>query len=86
VALTVVGLAVTAWLHALLRRAGLPELVWHAGSLPSVVVAVVAGTVGALVAGQLLGQDSSLVVAAATLAVAAIFQPAQAHLWLRPRT
>jgi hypothetical protein len=48
--------------------------------------------------GQLLGQDSSLVVAAATLAVAAVFQPARrrhdaartmqptrASLWLRPQ-
>jgi hypothetical protein len=31
----------------------------------------------ALVLGQLLGQDSSLVVAGATLAVAAVFQPAR---------
>jgi hypothetical protein len=30
--------------------------------------------------GQLLGQDSSLVVAAATLAVAAVFQPARRHI------
>lgn len=50
-ALTVLGLAATAWLDALLRQAGLTQLVWlDAGSVPSVVAAVIAGTVGALVA------------------------------------
>ncbi|HEV3496337.1 MAG TPA: hypothetical protein VHA34_08315, partial [Actinomycetes bacterium] len=52
-ALTVLGLAATAWLDALLRRAGLTQLVWlDAGSVPSVVAAVIAGTVGALVASR----------------------------------
>jgi hypothetical protein len=34
--------------------------------------------------GQLLGRSSSLVVAGATLAVAAAFQPTQTSMWLRP--
>ena len=52
-ALTALGLAVTAWLDGLPRRAGLPELVWlDAGSLPSVMAALVAGTVGTLVASR----------------------------------
>jgi hypothetical protein len=66
-ALTLLGFAVTFWLDQLLRQAGHPEPV-----LLGLAYAAVA-----LVLGQLLGRDSTLVVAAATLAVAAVFQPAR---------
>jgi hypothetical protein len=47
--LGVLGLAATAWLDRLLRRAGLPELTWlEASSIPLVVAAVSAATVGAV--------------------------------------
>jgi len=52
-ALSLLGLAATAWLDGLLRQAGLPELVWlDPGSASSVVATLVAVTVGALVAGR----------------------------------
>jgi hypothetical protein len=48
-ALTMLGLAVAAWLDHLLRQAGRPELGWlQAGSVPLLVAAVSAATVGAL--------------------------------------
>jgi hypothetical protein len=49
--LTLLGLAATAWLDALLRQAGQPALAWlGAGNAASAGAAVVAATVGALVA------------------------------------
>jgi hypothetical protein len=49
--LTLLGLAMTAWLDQLLRQAGQPELVsLGAGNAPSAGAAVIAATVGALVA------------------------------------
>ena len=52
-ALTLLGLAATAWLDALLRQGGLPELVWlGAGNAASAGAAVIAATVGALVASR----------------------------------
>ena len=49
--LTLLGLAATAWLDALLRQAGQPEMAWlGAGNAASAGAAVVAATVGALVA------------------------------------
>jgi hypothetical protein len=51
--LTVLGLAATAWLDHLLRQAGKPELTsWSASSIPVVVAAVSAVTVGAVLAGR----------------------------------
>jgi hypothetical protein len=51
--LTVLGLAATFWLDRLLRRAGLPELAsLPASSIPTVVAAVSAVTVGALLAAR----------------------------------
>jgi hypothetical protein len=51
--LTVLGLAATVWLDRLLRRAGLPELAsLPASSIPTVVAAVSAATVGAVLAGR----------------------------------
>ena len=51
--LTLLGLAATAWLDALLRQAGQPALAWlGAGNAASAGAAVVAATVGALVASR----------------------------------
>ena len=51
--LTVLGLAATFWLDRLLRRAGLPELAsLSASSIPTVVAAVSAATVGAVLAAR----------------------------------
>jgi len=51
--LTVLGLAATFWLDRLLRRAGLPELAsLPASSIPTVVAAVSAVTVGAVLAAR----------------------------------
>jgi hypothetical protein len=51
--LTVLGLAATAWLDHLMRQAGLPELTsLPASSIPLVVAAVSAVTVGAVLAGR----------------------------------
>jgi len=51
--LTLLGLATTAWLDQLLRQAGRPELIWlGAGNAASVVAAVTAATIGALVASR----------------------------------
>jgi hypothetical protein len=49
-ALTMLGLAVAAWLDHLVRQAGSPEMAWllQAGSAPLLVAAVSAATVGAL--------------------------------------
>jgi hypothetical protein len=73
--LTLLGLAATAWLDQLLRRAGRPEVAWlGADKAPSVVAAVSAATVGALVASRrprhpvgwlLLATGLSLVLSAA---------------------
>ena len=53
--LTLLGLAATAWLDALLRQAGQPALAWlGAGNAASAGAAVVAATVGALVASRRL--------------------------------
>jgi hypothetical protein len=47
--LVLLGLAATAWLDRLLRQAGLAELTWlNLSSIPQVVAAVSAATVGAL--------------------------------------
>jgi hypothetical protein len=74
--LTLLGLAATAWLDQLLRRAGLPELtVLSASNIAMVVAAVSAATVGAVVAARrprhpvgwlLLGLGLSLTVHSAT--------------------
>ena len=51
--LTLLGLATTAWLDQLLRQAGRPELSWlGAGNAASVGAAVIAATIGALVASR----------------------------------
>jgi hypothetical protein len=51
--LTVLGLAATARLDQLLRQAGTPELTWlHLSSIPQVVAAVSAATVGAVLASR----------------------------------
>jgi hypothetical protein len=51
--LTLLGPVATAWLDQLLRRAGAPELTWlHLGSIPQVVAAVSAATVGAVLASR----------------------------------
>jgi hypothetical protein len=48
-ALTLLGMAATAWLDQLLRKAGLPELAFSAGgNLTSMVATVSAATVGAV--------------------------------------
>ena len=52
-ALTLLALPATARLDQLLRQAGLPELTWlHLGSVPQVVAAVSAATVGAVLASR----------------------------------
>jgi hypothetical protein len=53
-ALTVLGLAATLWLDALLRRDGYPQLaiLLGTGNAPTLVASVSAATVGALVAGR----------------------------------
>ena len=52
-ALTLLGLAATAWLDRLLGQAGRPDLAWlEAGNAASALAAVTAATVGALVAGR----------------------------------
>jgi hypothetical protein len=52
-AVTLLGLATTAWLDQLLRHAGRPELSWFgAGNAASVGAAVIAATIGALVASR----------------------------------
>ena len=52
-ALTLLALPATARLDQLLRQAGLPELTWlHLGSVPQVVAAVSATTVGAVLASR----------------------------------
>jgi hypothetical protein len=52
-ALTFLALPATAWLDRLLRQAGQPELTWlHLGSIPQVVAAVSAATVGAVLASR----------------------------------
>jgi hypothetical protein len=52
-ALTFLGLAATAWLDQLLRQAGRSELIsLGTSSIPSVATAVIAATVGALVASR----------------------------------
>jgi hypothetical protein len=71
-ALTMLGLAATAWLDHLLRQAGLPDLTsLSASSIPVVVAAVSAATVGALLAARrpahpvgwlLLGLGLSLII------------------------
>jgi hypothetical protein len=51
--LTLLGVPATAWLDQLLRQAGRPELTWlHASSIPQVVAAVSAATVGAVLASR----------------------------------
>jgi hypothetical protein len=48
---TLLGLGATVWLDGLLRDAGKPELVWlEAGNIPGAVAAMVAATVGAVLA------------------------------------
>ena len=52
-AVTLLGLATTAWLDQLLRHAGRPELSWFgAGNAALVGAAVIAATIGALVASR----------------------------------
>jgi hypothetical protein len=87
-ALAMVACLVIPWLDRLLRQAGRPDL--EQWDLRPGVALVTAATVGAVLGGgyaavvlglgQLLGRDSSLVVAAATLAVAAVFQPARRRI------
>jgi hypothetical protein len=51
--LTLLAVPAVAWLDHLLRQAGRPELTWlHLSSIPQVVAAVTAATVGALVASR----------------------------------
>src|SRR5215217_2901101 len=51
--LTLLAVPAVAWLDHLLRQAGRPELTWlHLSSVPQVVAAVTAATVGALVASR----------------------------------
>src|SRR5215207_2065006 len=51
--LVLLGLAATAWLDRLLRQAGLAELTWlNLSSIPQVVAAVSAATVGAVLAAR----------------------------------
>jgi hypothetical protein len=53
VLLVLLGLAATAWLDRLLRQASLPELTWlNLSSIPQVVAAVSAATVGAVLAAR----------------------------------
>jgi hypothetical protein len=52
-ALTLLAVPAVAWLDHLLRQAGWPELTWlHLASVPQVVAAVTAATVGAVVASR----------------------------------
>src|SRR5215217_3901823 len=52
-ALTMLALPVIAWLDRLLRQAGRPDLIWlGAGNAASVGAAVIAATVGAVVASR----------------------------------
>ena len=51
-ALALLGLAATAWLDQLLRQAGLPHLSTGTGNAVAAGAAVVAATVGALVASR----------------------------------
>jgi len=52
-ALTLLAVPAVAWLDHLLRQAGRPELTWlHLSSVPQVVAAVTAATVGAVVASR----------------------------------
>jgi hypothetical protein len=77
-ALTLVGLAASAWLDHLLRQAGMPELTWfRSAGIADVVTAVSAATVGAVLASRrpahpvgwlLLGLGFSLAVAAVVYA------------------
>jgi MFS family permease len=71
-ALTLLGLGATLWLDALLRRAGYAELalVLGGGSVPSLVAAVSAATVGALVAGRRPGHRVGWLLAALGLSIA----------------
>ena len=51
--LVLLGLAGTAWLDRLLRQASLPELAWlNLSSIPQVVAALSAATVGAVLAAR----------------------------------
>ena len=53
VLLVLLGLAATAWLDRLLRQASLPELAWlNLSSIPQVVAALSAATVGAVLAAR----------------------------------
>jgi hypothetical protein len=87
-ALVLLLFATYPWLDRLVRDAGAAILRYRLYDLDRIIsrtlayglLTVLLGAGYALVAlvlGQLLGQDSSLVVAAATLAVAAVFQPAR---------
>ena len=51
-ALTLLAVPAVAWLDHLLRQAGRPELTWLHLSIPQVVAAVTAATVGAVVASR----------------------------------
>jgi hypothetical protein len=94
-ALVLLLFATYPWLDRLVRDAGAAILRYRLYDLDRIIsrtlayglLTVLLGAGYALVAlvlGQLLGQDSSLVVAAATLAVAAVFQPARRRS--RPRS